>query len=103
MQLGAAINLFDTDAQSARTHITTAEKLANQAQRELTGLIQELRPAALEGQGLSEAVRKYLHDWSNHTGIQTNFRLQNEQPVAPCYGTAFVSGLARGISQCRST
>ena len=81
MQLGAAINLYDTDTQTARTHLTTAETLANQAQKELTGLIQELRPVALEGLGLSEAVRKYLDDWSNHTGIQTNFRLQNAQPL----------------------
>ncbi|MEM7335712.1 MAG: histidine kinase [Chloroflexota bacterium] len=81
MQLGAAINLFETDSQTARTHITTAEKLANQAQKELTGLIQELRPAALDGQGLPEALKAYLQDWSKHTGIRANFRLQNAQTL----------------------
>lgn len=79
MQLGAAINLFEEDSDAAKTHLATAEQLANRAQKELTGLIQELRPAALDGRGLPEALRTYLNDWSSHTGITANLRLQNEQ------------------------
>ena len=60
MQIGAAQALLPQQPATAQTHLMEAERLAHQAQQELTTLIRELRPAALEGKGLAAALRDYL-------------------------------------------
>ena len=82
MQLGAAKALMQTDPDSALGHITEAEKLAKQSQQELSILIQELRPAALEDKGLVEALRIYMADWSQQTKISGQVRVQNEKTLS---------------------
>ena len=81
MQLGAAQTLIDSDPSAAKRYLSEAKQLAQQAQRELTGLIQELRPAALEGKGLVEAVRGYTNDWSRRTNIQIETTVSGEKPL----------------------
>ena len=81
MQLGAAQTLLESDPAAAKEHLQEAEKLAQQAQQELTGLIQELRPAALEGKGLVDALRGYVEDWSRRTGIAAEVTVSGEQPL----------------------
>lgn len=81
MQLGAAQTMLDSDPASAKTHLHEAEQLARQAQQELTGLIQELRPAALEGKGLVEALRGYAEDWSRRTAIAAEVKVAGERPL----------------------
>ena len=81
MQLGAAQAMLDTDPATAKTHLHEAEQLARQAQQELTGLIQELRPAALEGKGLVEALRGYVDDWSRRTAIAAEVKVVGERPL----------------------
>jgi NarL family two-component system sensor histidine kinase LiaS len=82
MQLGAAQTVLESDPASARTHLQEAEQLARQAQQELTGLIQELRPAALEGKGLVEALRGYAEDWSRRTAIAAEVKVSGERPLS---------------------
>ena len=81
MQLGAAQSTLDSDPAAAKTHLQEAEQLAHQAQQELTGLIQELRPAALEGKGLVDALRGYAEDWSRRTGIAAQVTVAGERPL----------------------
>ncbi len=81
MQLGAAQAMLDDDPAVAKSHLQEAEQLAQQAQQELTGLIQELRPAALEGKGLVEALRNYAEDWSRRTAIVAQVMVAREQPL----------------------
>lgn len=81
MQIGAAQTLLDQDVTAARASLVEAEKLAGQAQQELTGLIQELRPAALAGKGLAEALRDFVADWSRRTNIAADVRIQGAQPL----------------------
>jgi len=64
MQLGAAKTLIQSDPSAALEHILEAEKLARQSQQELAFLIQGLRPAALDDQGLVAVLRTYVGDWS---------------------------------------
>jgi NarL family two-component system sensor histidine kinase LiaS len=52
-----------------------------QAQQELTGLIQELRPAALEDKGLTTALREYVADWSRQSNIAAEVRVRSEQSL----------------------
>jgi NarL family two-component system sensor histidine kinase LiaS len=81
MQIGAAQALLPQQPAAAQTHLTEAEHLAHQAQQELTTLIRELRPAALEGQGLAAALRNYLDDWSRQNQIPAEIRVQGERPL----------------------
>jgi NarL family two-component system sensor histidine kinase LiaS len=89
MQVGTARALIDRQPETARLHLTEAEHLVRQAQQELTTLIRELRPAALEGKGLATALRDYLVDWSRQTEITGQLRVQGEQPLPLIVEQAF--------------
>jgi NarL family two-component system sensor histidine kinase LiaS len=79
MQVGAAQASLDHDPGAARTHLAETERLVRQAQQELTVLIQELRPAALEGKGLATALRDYAVDWSRQNNIEAGVRVSGER------------------------
>jgi NarL family two-component system sensor histidine kinase LiaS len=81
MQVGAARTLIDQHPAEARTHLVEAEQLVRQAQQELTILIQELRPAALEGKGLAKALQEYTAIWSRQTHIAAEVRVSGERPL----------------------
>jgi NarL family two-component system sensor histidine kinase LiaS len=68
-QLGAARTHFGSDPAEAEIHLIEAEKLLNEIRHELTDLIRELRPVALEGRGLVPAVQEYAHDCANQNDI----------------------------------
>lgn len=82
MQVGAAKALAEAKPAEAKTHLEEADQLVRQAQRELTGLIQELRPAALEGQGLAGALKAYAADWSRQTNIAAEVRVSGQRSLA---------------------
>jgi NarL family two-component system sensor histidine kinase LiaS len=81
MQVGAARALMARDPQAAVEHLDQAEHLARQAQSELNSLIRELHPVNMQGQGLVSAVRDYLHNWSQQTGISVKIRVEGERPL----------------------
>lgn len=81
MQIGAARATLPANQAAAMTHIQEAERLVQQAQQELTVLIHELRPAALEGRGLVAALRELLAGWSQQTQIAHDLRVQGERPL----------------------
>ncbi len=69
MLLGAARAQVTNHPQAEQT-LLEAERLAGQAQQELTALIRALRPVALAGKGLSAALQELLDEWSQHSGIK---------------------------------
>jgi NarL family two-component system sensor histidine kinase LiaS len=81
MQIGAAKALLPDNPEAAANQLQEAETLSRQAQRELTALIQELRPAALGDQGLVAALRSYATDWSRQNGVPVEFKTQGERPL----------------------
>ena len=81
MQTGAARALLENDPVQARTHLQEAEQLAQLAQQELTELIQELRPAALDGMGLVWALRNQADSWTRQHSIPTQVRVQGDRPL----------------------
>lgn len=81
MQVAAARNLLREHPEAAEARLVEAERLVGEAQRELTSLILELRPAALEGKGLVAALRAYCADWARQTNIAADVRVQGEQPT----------------------
>lgn len=83
MTLGTAESLWERDPEAARQKVAQALALCRQAQRELSGLIYELRPVALEAKGLATALREYVARWSRQTGIETSVTVQGERILAP--------------------
>ncbi len=79
MQVGAALALLEQNPAAAKERLAETERLVRQAQQELTALIQELRPAALEDKGLVLALREYVTDWARQNNITTEIRVSGEQ------------------------
>ncbi len=79
MQLAAARRLLPHQPEAAQAAVAQADALIRQAQQELTALIRELRPAALQDKGLVAALREHLDGWENQTGIAADFQVQHEQ------------------------
>jgi two-component system, NarL family, sensor histidine kinase LiaS len=79
MQVRAAKNLLERDPAAARERLEQAEELIKTSQQELGTLITELRPTALEGQGLAAALGDILTAWSQQARIPVDFQLQNER------------------------
>jgi NarL family two-component system sensor histidine kinase LiaS len=71
-----------TDHPQAEQTLLEAERLAGQAQQELTALIRALRPVALAGKGLSAALQELLDEWSQHTGIKAAANLSDDLPLS---------------------
>jgi two-component system, NarL family, sensor histidine kinase LiaS len=61
--------------------LNETEKLVHQAQQELTSLIRELRPVALEGKGLVAALRELATEWTQQTTIVANLRVEGTQTL----------------------
>ena len=80
-QISAARKLMTHDPEAALTRIDEAERLIDDLRKELTILIEELRPAALEDKGLASAVREYAEDWSRQNGIKLHVNIQHERPL----------------------
>jgi two-component system, NarL family, sensor histidine kinase LiaS len=82
MQIGATKVLLKRDLAAAEIRLNEADKLVRQAQQELTTLIRELRPAALEGKGLVAALRELTIQWAQQTGVVANLQVEGTQPLA---------------------
>jgi NarL family two-component system sensor histidine kinase LiaS len=80
-QISAARKLLPQNPEAAQTSIEEAERLIDDLRKELTILIEELRPAALEGKGLASALREYAEDWSRQNGIELRVNPKHERPL----------------------
>jgi signal transduction histidine kinase len=78
MQISTAKALLAHDVTAACERLNEAERLVRQSQQELTSLIRELRPVALEGKGLLGALRDLVNDWQHQTGIPVTFEQRGE-------------------------
>jgi len=77
-QLSAARALLHRDGDAAESRLVEAETLADQIRRELSGLIQELRPLDLRRRGLVAALREYVDDWSRQYRIRADLAAPDE-------------------------
>jgi NarL family two-component system sensor histidine kinase LiaS len=80
-QLGAARARFKVDPQAAEAHLAEADALVDQVRQELTHLIQELRPAALQGTGLATALRDHALDWANQNDVNVDVRIRGARAL----------------------
>lgn len=82
MQLSAARNLLVSDPVTAATHLESALQLNRDTQQELKLIIDELRPAALQGKGLAQALGEYVERWQGHTGIRAALTVTGERALS---------------------
>ena len=81
MKVGAVKFLLRRDIDAAEGRLNEIEKLVSQAQQELTSLIRELRPVALEGKGLAAALRELATQWAQQTNIVANLNVNGTQSL----------------------
>ncbi len=81
MQVGAVKLLLGRDMTAAKKRLDETEILVHEAQQELTTLIKELRPAALEGKRLVEALRDLMAQWMQQTGIIAKLQVEGQQTL----------------------
>ncbi len=79
MQIGATQTLLKRDPAAAEVRLKEAQKLVGQAQQELTSLISELRPAALNGKGIVAALRELTTQWTQQTSIVATLRAKSHE------------------------
>jgi len=78
-QLGTARGILNGNGNSATMHLTEAENLVSDVIQELTFLVQEIYPIALQEKGLPTVLREYAFEWENRNDIKVNLALQNER------------------------
>lgn len=77
-QIGTTLTLFERDEISAKEHLKEAERLVDSVRAELTDLIAELRPQALDEKSLDEVLGDYAADWSHQNPIEIDLDLQTD-------------------------
>jgi signal transduction histidine kinase len=82
-QIGTARTLISNDPQAAKRSIEEAERITDELRQELSNLILELAPPALEDKGLATALREYTESWSRQNNIPVDIRIQGERPLPP--------------------
>jgi NarL family two-component system sensor histidine kinase LiaS len=81
-QLGTANGILShLNPTSARLHLNEAENLVYEVIQELTFLIQEIYPIALQEKGLPTTLREYVFEWENRNDIPVNLVIRNEHPL----------------------
>ena len=80
-QLGTARGLLNGNGNTVTLHLTEAENLVSDVIQELTFLVQEIYPLALQEKGLPTSLREYAFEWENRNDIKVNLSLQNERRI----------------------
>jgi ligand-binding sensor domain-containing protein/signal transduction histidine kinase len=78
-QLGTARGILNGNGNSVTMHLDEAENLVSDVIQELTFLVQEIYPIALQEKGLPTSLREYTFEWENRNDIKVNLKLQNER------------------------
>jgi NarL family two-component system sensor histidine kinase LiaS len=99
MQLGVVLSKVEaTDAGAEvrrewaplHEHLVEADTLVSQAQRDLTALIHQWRPTALQNQGLASALQIYATAWCHQHQMEVDLQLVRDgAPLPPAVEEAF--------------
>jgi signal transduction histidine kinase len=73
--LGTALTIIEKDPETAKGHLVEADNLVNSVRGELTDLIHELRPIAMNGIRFDETINEYIIDWAHQTGIEASLKV----------------------------
>ena len=75
-QLGTALTLYERDPQEAKTHLVEADALVDAVRKELTNLVDELRPKPIDDQDFSETLGEHATEWSHRSGIELKVNIE---------------------------
>jgi len=78
-QLGTARGILNGNGERVSLHLNEAENLVSDVIQELTFLIQEIYPMALQAKGLALTLREYIFEWENRTDANVNFIVRNDR------------------------
>jgi two-component system, NarL family, sensor histidine kinase LiaS len=81
LQIAAARAMIEQDREAAESHLGRADELVRLAQKELNVLIHQMRPATLEGKGLSAALDDYAAEWSRRSEIPAEVHVRGQREV----------------------
>ena len=81
-QLGTANGMWKAKLNdNIQPHLSEAETLVYEVIQELTFLIQEIYPIALQEKGLPTTLREYVFEWENRNDAVVNLTIRNERPL----------------------
>lgn len=81
-ELGTALTLYERDPADAKKHLLEADALVDTVRKELTNLVDELRPPSLDGQDFFETLTEYALDWSHRCGIEVDLDIQRNDKLS---------------------
>lgn len=81
-ELGTALTLFEHDPQGAKRHLLEADALVDEVRKELTNLVDELRPQSVNGQDFSEILKERALDWSHRSGIKLDINIEGNDRLS---------------------
>lgn len=83
LQVGALKVLLRRDIDAAERRLNEIAHVVHLAQEELTSLIHELRPVALEGKNLASAIHDFATQWEHQTWISAHVHVECTDASAP--------------------
>ena len=81
-QLGTARGILNGHGNSATAHLNEAENLVSDVIQELTFLVQEIYPIALQEKGLAAILREYIYEWENRNDTRVQLVTRNERRLS---------------------
>jgi len=81
-QLGTARGILNGNGNSATLHLSEAENLVTDVIQELTFLVQEIYPIALQEKGLATTLREYIFEWENRNDTRVQLATHNERRLS---------------------
>jgi len=95
--------LFDRDADKARNELLRLKESANASFQEVRGFIEELRPMMLGDLGLAPTLKRYVSQFGEKSGLNTEFEKTGEIPRIESYREVLVfRGVQAILSNARS-
>jgi len=81
-KLGTARGILNGNGNAATLHLSEAENLVSDVIQELTFLVQEIYPIALQEKGLATALREYIYEWETRNDTKAQLATRNERRLS---------------------
>jgi NarL family two-component system sensor histidine kinase LiaS len=82
MSASSLPKLLEKDPKQAQKLMEQLIAMSSSAQRQMRGLIAQLRPMELQGRTLSEALERWFPDFCRHNGLQGTLDIQLSGPLS---------------------
>ena len=76
-ELGTALTLYEREPKKAKQHLQAADALVDSVRKELTTLVDELRPLPSDGHHLADLLTEYAANWSQRNGIALDMHIED--------------------------